>query len=102
MFAGNPEPHPLTSAEGQLEIVAGFNTQFRSMKYSLPAVAEYSHRVTASAPHRRTLFHFGGWPVRPVKDPSCVLLSFASWVKLVFASPGVLHPDPLDGAPLPL
>ncbi|NWJ40684.1 MAG: NADH-quinone oxidoreductase subunit NuoH [Geothrix sp.] len=73
---------PFDFAEGESEIVAGFNTEFGSMKYSLMALAEYSHMMTASA--LIATLYFGGWQVPFVKDPS-VLLSVACFVvKLVF------------------
>jgi len=73
---------PFDFAEGESEIVAGFNTEFGSMKYSLLALAEYSHMMTASA--LIATLYFGGWQVPFVKDPT-VLLSVACFVlKLVF------------------
>ncbi|MDP1831228.1 MAG: NADH-quinone oxidoreductase subunit H [Geothrix sp.] len=73
---------PFDFAEGESEIVAGFNTEFGSMKFSLLALAEYSHLMTASA--LIATLYFGGWQVPFVKDPP-VLLSVASFVlKLVF------------------
>jgi len=73
---------PFDFAEGESEIVAGFNTEFGSMKYSLLALAEYSHMMTASA--LIATLYFGGWQVPFVQDPS-VLLSVACFlVKLVF------------------
>jgi len=73
---------PFDFAEGESEIVAGFNTEFGSMKFSLMALAEYSHLMTASA--LIATLYFGGWQVPFVKDPT-VLLSVASFVlKLVF------------------
>ncbi len=73
---------PFDFAEGESEIVAGFNTEFGSMKFSLMALAEYSHMMTASA--LIATLYFGGWQVPFVKDPS-VMLSVACFVlKLVF------------------
>jgi NADH-quinone oxidoreductase subunit H len=73
---------PFDFAEGESEIVAGFNTEFGSMKYSLLALAEYSHMMTASA--LIATLYFGGWQVPFVKDPT-VMLSVACFVlKLVF------------------
>ena len=73
---------PFDFAEGESEIVAGFNTEFGSMKYSLMALAEYSHMMTASA--LIATLYFGGWQVPFVKDPT-VLLSVVCFVlKLVF------------------
>lgn len=73
---------PFDFAEGESEIVAGFNTEFGSMKYSLLALAEYSHVMTASA--LIATLYFGGWQVPFVKDPT-VLLSVASFLfKMLF------------------
>ncbi|MBK9796910.1 MAG: NADH-quinone oxidoreductase subunit NuoH [Holophagaceae bacterium] len=73
---------PFDFAEGESEIVAGFNTEFGSMKYSLLALAEYSHMMTASA--LIATLYFGGWQVPFVKDPT-VLMSVACFLmKLVF------------------
>ena len=73
---------PFDFAEGESEIVAGFNTEFGSMKFSLMALAEYSHMMTASA--LIATLYFGGWQVPFVQDPS-VMLSVASFVlKLLF------------------
>jgi NADH-quinone oxidoreductase subunit H len=73
---------PFDFAEGESEIVAGFNTEYGSMKFSLMALAEYGHMMTASA--LLATLYFGGWQVPFVQDPS-VLLSVASFViKLLF------------------
>ena len=73
---------PFDFAEGESEIVAGFNTEYGSMKFSLLALAEYSHLMTASA--LIATLYFGGWQVPFVKDPT-VMLSVASFVlKLLF------------------
>jgi NADH-quinone oxidoreductase subunit H len=73
---------PFDFAEGESEIVAGFNTEYGSMKFSLLALAEYSHLMTASA--LIATMYFGGWQVPFVKDPG-VLLSVASFlVKMLF------------------
>ena len=75
---------PFDFAEGESEIVAGFNTEFGSMKFSLMALAEYSHMMTASA--LIATLYFGGWQVPFVTNPP-VMLSVACFVLklLVFA-----------------
>ncbi len=73
---------PFDFAEGESEIVAGFNTEFGSMKYSLMALAEYSHMMTASA--LIATLYFGGWQVPFVKDPTVMLSVACFLVKLVF------------------
>lgn len=73
---------PFDFAEGESEIVAGFNTEYGSMKFSLLALAEYSHLMTASA--LVATLYFGGWQVPFVADPP-VLLSILCFVaKLLF------------------
>jgi NADH-quinone oxidoreductase subunit H len=73
---------PFDFAEGESEIVAGFNTEYGSMKFSLLALSEYCHLMTASA--LIATLYFGGWQVPFVKDPT-VMLSVASFVvKLLF------------------
>ena len=73
---------PFDFAEGESEIVAGFNTEYGSMKFSLLALAEYAHLMTASA--LVATLYFGGWQVPFVANPT-VALSITSFVlKLVF------------------
>lgn len=73
---------PFDFAEGESEIVAGFNTEYGSMKFSLLALAEYSHLMTASA--LIATLYFGGWQVPFVANPT-VGMSVASFViKLLF------------------
>ena len=73
---------PFDFAEGESEIVAGFNTEYGSMKFSLLALAEYSHLMTASA--LIATLYFGGWQVPFMGDPP-VLLSVASFLaKMLF------------------
>ena len=73
---------PFDFAEGESEIVAGFNTEYGSMKFSLLALAEYSHLMTASA--LVATLYFGGWQVPFMANPP-VLLSIGSFlVKMLF------------------
>jgi NADH-quinone oxidoreductase subunit H len=73
---------PFDFAEGESEIVAGFNTEYGSMKFSLLALAEYSHMITASA--LVATLYFGGWQVPFMAHPP-VLLTVASFLlKMVF------------------
>jgi NADH-quinone oxidoreductase subunit H len=62
---------PFDFAEGESEIVAGFHTEYGSMKFALLQLSEYVHIVTASA-LIVTLF-FGGWRF-------AVKLVFFCWV----------------------
>jgi NADH-quinone oxidoreductase subunit H len=73
---------PFDFAEGESEIVAGFHTEYGSMKFALLQLSEYVHIVTASA--LMVTLYFGGWQVPFVAEPP-VLLSIAAFVvKLVF------------------
>ena len=55
----NRVPFDLPEAEG--ELIAGYHTEYSSMKFSMFYIAEYSNMLTASA-LMATLF-FGGWDV---------------------------------------
>ncbi|GLH67212.1 NADH-quinone oxidoreductase subunit NuoH [Geothrix edaphica] len=73
---------PFDFAEGESEIVAGFNTEYGSMKFSLLALSEYCHLMTASA--LMATLYFGGWQVPFVKDPSVMLSVLSFLVKMLF------------------
>ena len=47
--------------EAESELIAGYHTEYRAMKFSMFFIAEYSNMVTASA-LMVTLF-FGGWDI---------------------------------------
>ena len=73
---------PFDFAEGESEIVAGFHTEYGSMKFALLQLSEYLHMVTAAA--LIVTLYFGGWLVPGVAEPS-VGLSVAAFVaKLLF------------------
>jgi NADH-quinone oxidoreductase subunit H len=73
---------PFDFAEGESEIVAGFHTEYGSMKFALLQLSEYLHMVTASA--LIVTLYFGGWRV-PFLDHPAVLVSVLAFViKLVF------------------
>ena len=55
----NRIPFDLPEAEG--ELIAGYHTEYSSMKFSMFYIAEYSNMITASA-LMATLF-FGGWDI---------------------------------------
>ncbi|WP_243303012.1 NADH-quinone oxidoreductase subunit NuoH [Geothrix oryzisoli] len=73
---------PFDFAEGESEIVAGFNTEYGSMKFSLLALSEYCHLMTASA--LMATLYFGGWQVPFVQDPSVMLSVLSFLVKMLF------------------
>jgi NADH-quinone oxidoreductase subunit H len=73
---------PFDFAEGEAEIVAGFNTEFGSMKFALLQLSEYMHMVTASA--LIVTLYFGGWRIPFVEHPGALLSLAAFVVKLLF------------------
>jgi NADH-quinone oxidoreductase subunit H len=75
---------PFDFAEGESEIVAGFHTEFGSMKFALLQLSEYLHMVTAAA--LIVTLYFGGWRIPFVADPGTLLSLVAFAVKLVFFS----------------
>jgi NADH-quinone oxidoreductase subunit H len=52
---------PFDMAEAESELVAGYHTEYSSMKFSMFMIAEYANLTTASAV-MATLF-FGGWDI---------------------------------------
>ncbi len=73
---------PFDFAEGESEIVAGFHTEYGSMKFALMALAEYFHIITASA--LITTMFLGGWqvPFLPAAHWMLTVASFA--LKVLF------------------
>jgi NADH-quinone oxidoreductase subunit H len=73
---------PFDFAEGESEIVAGYLTEYGSMKFALMYLSEYVHIVTAAA--LIVTLYLGGWRVPFLADPGA-LLSVASFLgKLLF------------------
>jgi len=73
---------PFDFAEGESEIVAGYLTEYGSMKFALMYLSEYVHMVTAAA--LIVTLYLGGWRVPFLADPGA-LLSVASFLgKLLF------------------
>jgi NADH-quinone oxidoreductase subunit H len=73
---------PFDFAEGESEIVAGFHTEYSSMKFALLQLSEYIHIVTASA--LIATLYFGGWQVPFVAHPGVLLSVLAFLAKLIF------------------
>src|SRR6266700_4045060 len=55
----NRIPFDLPEAEG--ELIAGYHTEYSSMKFSMFYIAEYSNMITASA--LMATLYFGGWDI---------------------------------------
>ena len=79
---------PFDMAEAESELVAGFHSEYSSMKFSMFPIAEYAGMLTASA-LMATLF-FGGWdvPILQFDDmrvvaPGVVLGAAPAWWKTV-------------------
>jgi NADH-quinone oxidoreductase subunit H len=73
---------PFDFAEGESEIVAGYLTEYGSMKFALMYLSEYVHIVVASA--LLVTLYFGGWRVPFVDDPGVLLSVTAFLAKLIF------------------
>jgi NADH-quinone oxidoreductase subunit H len=58
---------PFDLPESEQELVAGYHSEYSSMKFAMFFMAEYAHMITASAVIA-TLF-FGGWHVPWLLDP---------------------------------
>jgi len=75
---------PFDFAEGESEIVAGYLTEFGSMKFALMYLSEYIHLVTASA--LVTTLYLGGWLV-PFWPNAPVLVTIAAFLaKVLFVA----------------
>ena len=79
---------PFDMAEAESELVAGFHSEYSSMKFSMFPIAEYAGMLTASA-LMATLF-FGGWdvPILQFDDmrvvaPGVVMGAEPAWWKTV-------------------
>lgn len=73
---------PFDFAEGESEIVAGFHTEYGSMKFALMGLAEYFHIITASA--LITTMYLGGWQVPFMPEAATALTVAAFFLKMLF------------------
>jgi len=73
---------PFDFAEGESEIVAGYLTEFGSMKFALMYLSEYVHLVMASA--LIVTLYLGGWRIPGLENPGVLLSVGAFLAKLLF------------------
>ena len=73
---------PFDLPETEAELVAGFHTEYGSMKFAVFFMAEYMNLATVSS--MMTTLYFGGWHVPFVSDARLLeMLGNVNWVALV-------------------
>ena len=76
---------PFDLAEAESELVAGFHTEYASMKFAMFFIAEYTSMITVSC--LATIMFFGGW-LSPFPEswtftqylPSVLIIPFGLWM----------------------
>jgi NADH-quinone oxidoreductase subunit H len=68
---------PFDLPEGETELVAGFHTEYSSMRFALMQMAEYINMITVAV--LATSLFLGGWHSGIPAVPSTGLLGFAWW-----------------------
>src|SRR5208282_2710401 len=76
---------PFDLPEAESELVAGFHTEYASMKFAMFFIGEYTAMISVSS--LATILFFGGW-LSPFPEswtfthylPSLILIPFGLWV----------------------
>jgi NADH-quinone oxidoreductase subunit H len=64
---------PFDLPESETELVAGYNTEYSSMKFAMFFMGEYANMIAASA--MMVVLFFGGWTMWGVQEPANSLLA---------------------------
>ena len=75
---------PFDLPECEAELVAGYHTEYSSMKYAMFMLAEYAAMITMSA--LLTTLYFGGWHFPGITDPDHHSVTAGVVSHLVFAA----------------
>ena len=75
---------PFDLPECEAELVAGYHTEYSSMKYAMFMLSEYAAMITMSA--LLVTLYFGGWHFRGITDPADHSLLGGVLSHVVFAS----------------